>query len=107
MLEPCYIRSLSIYPLTCIFVLLTEYFFLPLFHIGMCIYKSTLIVFIMFVSRHSTLGYERVYLPLYKMADTPFHIQGDEYVREDTCFFRNESNPMTLFSDFSSLLYTT
>ena len=23
-----------------------------------------------------TLGYERVYLPLYKVADTPFHIQG-------------------------------
>ena len=24
------------------------------------------------------LGYERVYLSLYKVADTPFHIQGDE-----------------------------
>ena len=24
------------------------------------------------------LGYERVHLPLYKVADTPFHIQGDE-----------------------------
>ena len=24
-------------------------------------------------------GYERVYLPLYKVADTPFHIQGDEF----------------------------
>ena len=24
------------------------------------------------------LGYERVYLPLYKVADAPFHIQGDE-----------------------------
>ena len=23
-------------------------------------------------------GYERVYLPLWKVADTPFHIQGDE-----------------------------
>ena len=23
------------------------------------------------------LGYERVYLPLHKVADTPFHIQGD------------------------------
>ena len=23
-------------------------------------------------------GYERVYLPLYKVANTPFHIQGDE-----------------------------
>ena len=23
------------------------------------------------------IGYERVYLPLYKVADTPFHIQGD------------------------------
>ena len=25
------------------------------------------------------LGYERVYLPLYKVADTPFHIQGDGF----------------------------
>ena len=24
------------------------------------------------------LGYERVYLPLHKVADTPFHIQGDD-----------------------------
>ena len=24
------------------------------------------------------LGYERVYLPLGKVADTPFHIQGDD-----------------------------
>ena len=24
------------------------------------------------------LGYERVYLPLRKVADTPFHIQGDD-----------------------------
>ena len=24
------------------------------------------------------LWYERVYLPLYKVADTPFHIQGDD-----------------------------
>ena len=23
------------------------------------------------------LGYEKVYLPLYKVADSPFHIQGD------------------------------
>ena len=28
------------------------------------------------------LGYERVYLPLCEVADTPFHIQGDEF-RED------------------------
>ena len=28
-----------------------------------------------FISR--PLGYERVYLPLYKVADTPFHIPGD------------------------------
>ena len=26
------------------------------------------------------LGYERVYLPLYKAEDTPFHIQRDEFV---------------------------
>ena len=28
------------------------------------------------------LGYERVYLPLCKVADTPFHIQGD-HTRKD------------------------
>ena len=26
----------------------------------------------------SSLGYERVYLPLYEVADTPFHIHGDD-----------------------------
>ena len=26
------------------------------------------------------LGYERVHLPLGKVADTPFHIQGDEFI---------------------------
>ena len=25
------------------------------------------------------LGYERVYLPLCQVADTPFHIQGDDF----------------------------
>ena len=28
------------------------------------------------INRHP--GYERVYLTLYKVADTPFHIQGDD-----------------------------
>ena len=32
----------------------------------------------LFVFHKSALGYERVYLPLCKVADTPFHIQGDE-----------------------------
>ena len=31
-------------------------------------------------STRSHLGYERVYLPLYKVADTPFHIQGGDRV---------------------------
>ena len=30
------------------------------------------------IYRH--LGYERVYLPLYQVADTPFHIQGDDMI---------------------------
>ena len=30
-------------------------------------------------SQMRDLGYERVYLPLCKVADTPFHIQGDAY----------------------------
>ena len=29
---------------------------------------------------HRPLGYERVYLPLYKVADTPFHIQRDDII---------------------------
>ena len=32
---------------------------------------------------NSPLGYKRVYLPLYKVADTPFHIQG-AYVVDET-----------------------
>ena len=31
----------------------------------------------------SLLGYERVYLPLFKVADTPFHIQGDKLFVSD------------------------
>ena len=30
------------------------------------------------VADHRPLGYERVYLPLCKVADTPFYIQGDD-----------------------------
>ena len=33
-------------------------------------------IYLRSIIRH--LGYERVYLPLYEVADTPFHIQGDE-----------------------------
>ena len=29
---------------------------------------------------HRPLGYERVYLPLYKVADTPFYVQGDDII---------------------------
>ena len=29
-------------------------------------------------SRYSSFGIERVYLPLYKVADTPFPFQGDD-----------------------------
>ena len=37
------------------------------------------------------LGYERVYLPLYQVADTPHHIQGDDmYV---LYFYIIENNP--------------
>ena len=31
------------------------------------------------VKIYRPLGYERVYLPLREVADTPFHIQGDDY----------------------------
>ena len=33
------------------------------------------------------IGYERVYLPLHKVADTPFHIQADVYVTQRTRTF--------------------
>ena len=35
-------------------------------------------VFPFLCSIYRPLVYERVYLPLYKVADTPFHIQGDD-----------------------------
>ena len=35
------------------------------------------------------LGYERVYLPLCKVADTPFQVQGDEYVNRRWWPFRS------------------
>ena len=31
------------------------------------------------------LGYERVYLPLYKVADTPFYIQRDDLLSSNSC----------------------
>ena len=37
-----------------------------------------LITFHKIVYVFCNLGYERVYLPLCKVADTPFHIQGDD-----------------------------
>ena len=30
------------------------------------------------MTTYRPLGYERVYLPLCRVADTPFHIQGDD-----------------------------
>ena len=34
-------------------------------------------------AQYFPLGYERVYLPLCEKADTPFHIQGDEFYADD------------------------
>ena len=31
----------------------------------------------------TSLGYEKVYLPLCKVADTPFHIQVHDYILSD------------------------
>ena len=36
------------------------------------------VVWAYFMRQLVPVEYERVYLPLYKVADTPFHIQGDE-----------------------------
>ena len=41
-------------------------------------HKLTHIVNISDLVIHRSLGYERVYLPLCKVADTPYHIQGDD-----------------------------
>ena len=41
---------------------------------------------------YRTLGYERVYLPLGKVADTPFHIQGDEYVCLSVCILHGSTH---------------
>ena len=35
-------------------------------------------------TRQFSLGYERVYMPLCEVEDTPFHIQGDDNVQENT-----------------------
>ena len=37
---------------------------------------------------YHSLGYERVYLPHRKVADTPFHIQGDD-ILEKKCVFKH------------------
>ena len=40
------------------------------------------------VRAYRPLGYERVYLPLCEVADTPFRIQGEEHVHDtpDPCY---------------------
>ena len=43
-------------------------------------------VTIMTQSIYRLLGYERVYLPHYKIVDTPFHIQGDD-IQSKLVFF--------------------
>ena len=42
------------------------------------------------------LGYERVYLPLHKVADTPFHIQGDDYIAHRLVICTINKNPAVL-----------
>ena len=44
---------------------------------------------ISFPNKICSLGYERVYLPLHKVANTLFHIQGDEISRIKTYFIFN------------------
>ena len=40
--------------------------------------KNVLHVYTIWIKTYRPLRYERVYLPLNKVADTPFHIQGDD-----------------------------
>ena len=41
-------------------------------------FKVKFLKIILITNTNRPLGYERVSLPIYKVADTPFHIQGDE-----------------------------
>ena len=38
---------------------------------------TTLLIICDYISANRPLGYGRVYLPLHKVTDTPFHIQGE------------------------------
>ena len=48
--------------------------------------KEVKIVLLCFRETFRPLGYERVYLPLCKVADTPFYIQGDDLLGESWIF---------------------
>ena len=48
----------------------------------------------------SPFGYERVYLPLHKVADTPFHIQGDQvFLQEEN----SDKIPRTILQKLTAL----
>ena len=42
------------------------------------------------VATSRPLGYERVYLPLYKVVYTPFHIQGNEVIVTAILLYKNK-----------------
>ena len=46
--------------------------------------------FVISLNIRHLIGYERVYLPLCKVADTPFHIQGDEDMLTKKQFGRDQ-----------------
>ena len=47
---------------------------------------------------HRPFGYERVYLSLYKVADTPFNIQGDDMHNTDVPGATFNGHPLRLTS---------
>ena len=55
---------------------------------------------LLFVPEYRPLGYESVYLLLCKVADTPFHIQGDELWRSSPFVALSPAHRFTLASSF-------
>ena len=69
--------------------------------------KTTLgrrLVFVVKMVQHSLVGAEEVYLPLCKVADAPFHIQGDDIL---TCWaqdYRSEHLTINLMTELQAAI---
>ena len=55
-------------------------------------------------------GYEKVYLPLYQVADIPFHIQGGDIIRDTssrTLYYQPRLNTEKLTLDLKKKIHVT